>query len=110
MSKLSKTLIVIIVIALIGFFAWTTTHNHSLPAGVSAARRAAAERFNVSEEEVLIQTALEKEWTDSCLGLGGAAESCLQVITPGYEVVVQVKGNRYMYRTDMEGKIVRELI
>ena len=28
----------------------------------------------------------EADWSDSCLGLGGPAESCLAVITPGYRM------------------------
>jgi len=46
-------------------------------------------------------------WPDSCLGLGGPAESCAQVITPGYRVIVDVNGTQYEIHTDTSGDIVR---
>ncbi|HCR52579.1 TPA: hypothetical protein DIV48_02950 [Candidatus Kaiserbacteria bacterium] len=83
-------------------------HNLPVPQAVSAARAYAARALGVSEGLVIVMTAYEKEWTDSCLGLGGPAESCAQVITPGYEVTVQANGKQYMYRTNATGEVIRQ--
>ncbi len=82
-------------------------HNMPVPAGVSAARTQLSQEAGVEEGQILIVTAFEKEWSDSCLGLGGAAESCLMVITPGYEVTMQAGGKTYVYRTNADGTAVR---
>lgn len=47
------------------------------------------------------------EWSDSCLGLGGPAESCLMAITPGYRVTFEARGASYEVRTDETGSAVR---
>lgn len=83
-------------------------HNLPLPEAVAAVKSYAAAGAGVKESEVLILTAFEKEWSDSCLGLGGIAESCAQVITPGWEVVVQIKGQGLTYRTDTNGSVIRQ--
>lgn len=75
---------------------------------VLVVRALAAEKTKVSEDEVSIVSVTEQDFSDSCLGLGGPAESCLQVITPGYEVTVSAKGEEFVYRTNMDGSVVRE--
>ncbi len=82
-------------------------HNLPVPAGVQAARNALAARLNVDAGAIVILEAHETDWSDSCLGLGGPAESCLAVITPGYNVLLTHQGTEYRYRTDTEGTVVR---
>lgn len=83
-------------------------HNLPLPAGVKAVKVKAASEAKVNENEVVILSAFEKEWSDSCLGLGGPAESCLFVMTPGYEVTLTVKGKEMTYRSNADGTVIRE--
>jgi hypothetical protein len=61
---------------------------------------AAASEFSVTSVE-------EVEWTDGCLGLGGPDESCLQAITPGLRIMVQLGDRQFEVRTDTTGEIVR---
>lgn len=83
-------------------------HNMPVPKGVGAARTQLAQDLKIGENKILIMTAYEKDWSDSCLGLGGPAESCAAVITPGYEVTMQAEGKTYVYRTNTEGTSVRK--
>lgn len=82
-------------------------HNLPVPAGVSAARTALATELAIDSSKILILEAIETDWSDSCLGLGGPAESCAAVITPGYNVLMQANGKEYRYRTDVAGTAVR---
>lgn len=82
-------------------------HNLPVPAGVAAARQALAARLSIDSSNVLILTAFERDWPNSCLGLERAGEFCAQVITPGYEVTMRAQGQAYVYRTNLEGSIVR---
>lgn len=83
-------------------------HNLPVPEGVDAARKQLAQNLKIEENKVVIITAYERDWSDSCLGLGGPAESCAAVITPGYEVTLQAQGKTYVYHTNTEGTITRE--
>ena len=73
---------------------------------VIAACEALADRFGRSPAEVLVASVTPKQWSNSCLGLAGPEEVCAQVITPGYEVVLELDGAMYTYHTN-EGTGVR---
>ncbi|PCI21314.1 hypothetical protein COB64_00325 [Candidatus Wolfebacteria bacterium] len=82
-------------------------HNLPVPEAVAAVRTLVANELGISEGVVIIMTAFEKEWPNSCLGLEGKDEFCAQVITPGYEVTVQAQGTLRAYRTNESGSIIR---
>ena len=83
-------------------------HDLPVPPAVDAARSALATRLGIANpKSILILTAFEKDWPDSCLGLPKEGEICAQAITSGYEVVMQKDGREYTYRTNADGTIVR---
>jgi hypothetical protein len=59
------------------------------------------ESQNILPGEVQVILKEEREWSDSCLGLGGADELCLQVITPGYLVVVDTPKGQFTFHTEL---------
>lgn len=78
------------------------------PVAVEKARQALADELNVDIETVTIASYERQEWSDSCLGLGGPAESCLAAIYPGWQVMLSVAdGEMYEVRTDETGEIIR---
>ena len=77
------------------------------PVAVLAAQDWLAKELNVQAPEVEIVTVEQAEWPDSCLGLGGANESCAQVVTPGWRAVFNVNGQRYEVRTNETGSDIR---
>ncbi|NLF66123.1 MAG: hypothetical protein GX579_16145 [Chloroflexi bacterium] len=90
-------------------FQEATDPTTELPAAAVRAREALAAELGVDLEAVEVVRFTQEEWTDSCLGLGGPAEACLQVITPGWLVVLHVAGEEanYAARTDETGEVVR---
>lgn len=78
-----------------------------LPAA-QAARMAYAANLSVSASAIEIVSATPREWSDSCLGLGGPAESCAMMITEGFEVTLRYGGATAVYRTDATGTVVRK--
>jgi hypothetical protein len=48
------------------------------------------------------------DWSDSCLGLGGPAEICAAVITPGWRIEVTTGSRTWLYRTDADGTRLRQ--
>jgi hypothetical protein len=77
------------------------------PAAVLEAASALAAQVGVPVQQVEIIDFNFGEWPDSCLGAAEPDEACLQVITPGYQVILQVNGQRYEVRTDETGSNVR---
>ncbi|MAZ67588.1 hypothetical protein CL652_02330 [bacterium] len=84
-------------------------HNLPVPEAVAVVRAKVAQEEKVDEGVVIVMSAYEKDWPNACLGLELQEEMCAQVITPGFEVVVQVSttGERFTYRTNYNGSIVR---
>lgn len=78
------------------------------PPAVTAARQALAEMLGIDPAQASVAAYAPTEWSDSCLGLGGMAESCLQVITPGYRVILEAGGKSYVFHTDQDGAAVRQ--
>ena len=52
----------------------------------------ASDIAGVSQEDVT--------WSDSCLGCTATGESCAQVLTPGYKIVLRVRDATYEYHTN----------
>jgi hypothetical protein len=78
------------------------------PEAVVKARQVLADHLSVGVESVAIQDFERAEWSDSCLGLGGPAESCLAAITPGWRVNLLVDDqDAYEVRTDELGDVIR---
>jgi hypothetical protein len=48
----------------------------------------------------------EVEWPDGCLGVQRPNVACIQVITPGFRIVLEADGARYEYHTDADGSVV----
>ena len=73
----------------------------------AAARAALAAQLGIDELTITRQEITLHDWTDSCLGLGGPAESCLQAITPGYRIVLQAGDEVWEARTNLDASVVR---
>ena len=52
----------------------------------------ASDIAGVSQEDIT--------WPDSCLGCTATGESCAQVLTPGYKIILRVRDATYEYHTN----------
>lgn len=78
---------------------------HPAAIAITAAVSDAANVLRVPVDQVSVESLEAMEWSDSCLGLPGDGEACLDVITPGYFVEL---GDGFTYRTDRRGNVRRE--
>ena len=83
-------------------------HNLPVPEAVIQAKIYAATNVGIELGKIIVLTAYEKNWPDGCLGLARADEFCTQVVTPGWEITVQAKGETHIYRTNGDGSVIRE--
>lgn len=72
-----------------------------------AVREALAGELSLDPLAIQLVETVPTDWPDTCLGLPGAGESCAQVLTPGFRVVVNAGGKPYEYRTSRDGNLVR---
>ena len=73
------------------------------PVAATAAERALGERLSISTEKIDVVSYDRVEWSDSCLGIIGAEETCTPEPVVGWRVILSVDGDRYVYHTDYDG-------
>jgi hypothetical protein len=81
--------------------------NPELPAGALPAAEALAKQLGIEVDSVGVVSVQEVEWPDACLGVSTPGVMCAQVITPGYRVVLEARGQRYEYHTNVDGTQVK---
>lgn len=82
------------------------TGEAQAPGAVQAAVRALAERLGVPESVVAVASWEPVDWPDTSLGCPEPGKMYAQVITPGYQVILEVNGKRYVAHTDRAGRRV----
>lgn len=70
-------------------------------------RAAVAKAAGVPENQISLGEVTAVDWPDSCLGLGGPAESCALMITPGYRVVFQTPKGQVEVHANKSGETYR---
>mgnify|MGYP001606391884 CR=1 FL=1 len=78
------------------------------PPAVLAAIRALSSSSGVPENQVTVVRFDAAQWPDACLGLAQPGEMCAQVITPGFRVVLQAKGQQFEFHTNADGTVTRQ--
>lgn len=80
----------------------------NLPRAVAdAVVQFASQQFNLPVAQMRIVRAEQQTWADGCLGLPSPVERCMAVLTPGWRVVMDGKGQSLIVRTDDTGSRVR---
>ncbi len=65
-----------------------------------------AGRLDIPASEIGVQAVEEVTWPDSGLGCGQPGMAYLQVLTPGYRVVLAAAGGQYVYHLDNKQTVV----
>jgi hypothetical protein len=76
------------------------TIDSSLNGLIEQGRTDLAQRLGVSVDEIAIKEVKAVEWKDASLGCPTRGVNYVQVVTPGYRIVLEAKGQTYDYRTD----------
>jgi hypothetical protein len=65
-----------------------------------------AERLEVDREAIEVISVEAVEWADASLGCPQPGQMYAQVVTPGFRVVLEARGETYVYHTDREQTVV----
>lgn len=76
---------------------------------VSRVLRTASRDLGIPRRQLFIQRYSQETWTDSCLGLGGPAESCALMLVEGWQLEVSHGEQSWFYRTDATGQVMRQI-
>ena len=111
-----KPIVLILIIIITAGVLWTIwdalpDKTLSLPEGtntlvVGYTKRDLARELGVSADNIQLVESVQREWPDGCLGIKKEGQVCTQVITPGYQIVLEADGKKYTYRTNMNGSVI----
>lgn len=69
---------------------------------IEQARNDLSQRLSISAGQIKLLEATEVEWNDSSLGCPQPGMSYLQVITPGYRILLESGGKQYEYHSNRD--------
>jgi len=65
-----------------------------------------ARRALVKPETITVASATAQDWPDGAMGCPKPGEMYMQMIVPGYRVVLQANGEKYAYHSDQRGRFI----
>lgn len=77
------------------------------PSVASRLRKALSKQTKMPAAKLKLVEAAPKNWTNGCFGLARSGEICTQALLKGWRVTFASDGQRWIYRTDQQGRIYR---
>lgn len=77
------------------------------PPSVAPAMAFLGEKLGLDPASIVVIGFESSDWPDACLGLGGPAEACAAVVTPGWRIELRAGAATYVLRTDVVGQSIR---
>lgn len=77
------------------------------PSVVNRLRQALSKQTSIPAAKLKVVEATPKTWTDGCFGLARSGEICTQALIKGSRVVLSNGSQRWIYRTDQQGRAYR---
>ena len=84
----------------------STTPITDIPPAAEAARLWLVDQLKIDLNTITVISVTSKDWPDGCLGVHQANVMCTSVIVPGYQVILEVNGQKIELRTNQDGKSV----
>lgn len=82
--------------------------SSTLPAAIGATlKQDLSRRTRIPLQQIRIISSQAKTWPDGCLGLADPGQMCTQAIVEGWRVVLGHGQQRWVYRTDAQGRTYR---
>lgn len=67
----------------------------------------ASQQSGLPASALRIVQARPQTWSDNCLGIADSRVSCTQMAVPGWEIAVMSGQQRWIYRTDTSGSVIK---
>lgn len=82
-----------------------TIDRLSQAAMVVMAKKDLVQKLSLSLNDIQVEKVVEKEWGDASLGCPTEGMVYIQLVTPGYQIILNANGQTYDYRSDLERRV-----
>ncbi len=79
----------------------------ALPLVMKAVLQEASHRTGIPISDLSVAEVKQETWSDGCLGLTKPGIVCTEALVPGWQITVASGDNRWVYRTNQSGTIVK---
>jgi len=66
-----------------------------------------AKNLGLSVDKIKLISTKAMDWPDSCLGISVEGVACAEVITPGFQIMLEANGMQMEYHTNQDGTVIR---
>jgi len=91
----------------ITFVNTATADANNLPDSIAKAVLQDASKRSIAVEKLRIVDAVQRDWSDGCLGLAQPGTLCTQQVVSGWQVKVVSGQKTLIYRTNRSGSVVK---
>ena len=81
-----------------------STSEESRKDGFRAAVKDLSDRIHADKDAIVGVSQDDVTWNDSCLGCPRTGQTCTQIATPGYRIILRAGDATYEYHTDLGGR------
>jgi len=78
----------------------------SATAAEAAAVQALSQKYNIPADQIRVISSEPVTWPNGCLGVVLPGVMCTDVITDGYRIIMEAKGQQYEFHTNLDGSSV----
>lgn len=86
--------------------ATTGAYDPSIEATTLQAKKDLNQKTGIELEKIIVLEEEAVEWPDGSLGCGTPGTDYLQVVTPGFHILLEAGGQVYSYHTNTTGQII----
>jgi hypothetical protein len=83
-----------------------TVSDPGLQSLIEKAKEDLAQRLSISVTQINLVEAMEVEWSDASLDCPQPGVDYLQVLTPGYRILLEYGGNEYEYHSNRDAYVI----
>ena len=83
-----------------------TPYDPGLQSLIEKAKEDLAKRLSIAAAEISVVEAIQVTWPDASLGCPKMGVMYLQVVTPGFQITLEISGKKFIYHTDDKERIV----
>lgn len=85
----------------------STANNPAEKKMLDLAKAALAKELNIGVDQISVTAIEAVEWSDGSLGCPKPGQAYLQIIIPGFRMLLEAQGKSYNFHSDMEQTIVK---
>jgi hypothetical protein len=84
----------------------TTTPDPNAQILIQIAKESLAQKLKINVDQIQLSKIETVSWPDASLGCPQMGVMYIQVVTPGFKIILETSGKKYLYHTDNKARVL----